>query len=187
MKTRLFIRFPSMALAGLLILTVVGILGFGPEAKAEGRGKFEGTWINDVKIVTCPPAPHIEIAALQTMTTYMRGGTLIEGSGPATPPPAISRGAGHGIWERTGGHALRTFFRSHFFDNLGRLVRIVEVSSSQDLMRGDNPDTVDIIEPYYLSGDGTSKITNLNPVDGSVIDVTEGCNEAISRPMLFED
>jgi hypothetical protein len=44
------------------------------------------------------------------------------------------------------------------------------------------------VEPYYLSGEGTNKITNINPVDGTVIEpVTEGCNEATSRPTLFEN
>ena len=42
-------------------------------------------------------------------------------------------------------------------------------------------------EPYYLKGEGTNTITNLNPVDGTVINVTEGCNDATSRPILFED
>ncbi len=187
MKTRLFTRLPGMTLAGLLTLTGVGVLGFGPAAQAGGGGKFEGTWLNDVKIVTCPPAPHIVIAAVQTMTTYMRGGILVEGGGPATPPPAVSHSAGHGIWERTGQHSFRVFFRSHFFDNLGRLVRIIEVTSHPSLIKGDNPETLDVLEPYYLSGDGTNKITNINPVDGTVINVTEGCNEATSRPVLFED
>jgi hypothetical protein len=137
--------------------------------------------------VTCPPAPHAVIAAVQSMTTYMRGGVLIEGGGPATPPPAVSRSAGHGIWEHTGDRAFRIQFRAHSFDNLGRLVRIAEVTSFPHLVDGDNPATLDVIEPYYLSGDGTNRITNINPVDGSVISVTAGCNEATSRPLLFED
>ena len=96
MKTRLFTRLPGMTLAGLLTLTGVGVLGFGPEARAAGGG-LEGTWLNEVKIVTCPPAPFAVIATVQSMTTYMRGGILVEGGGPATPPPAVSRSAGHGI------------------------------------------------------------------------------------------
>ncbi len=43
MKTRLFTRLPGMTLAGLLTLTGVGVLGFGPAAQAEDGGKFEGT------------------------------------------------------------------------------------------------------------------------------------------------
>lgn len=187
MKTRLFTRLPGMTLAGLLTLTGVGVLGFGPAAQAEGGGKFEGTWLNEVKIVPCPPAPHAVIATLQSMTTYMRGGILIEGGSPSAPPPAVSRSAGHGIWERTGHHTFRVFFRSHSFDNLGRRVRITEVTTHPSLINGDNPETPDVLEPYYLSGDGTNKITNINPVDGTVINVTEGCNEATSRPVLFED
>ena len=38
-----------------------------------------------------------------------------------------------------------------------------------------------------LCGPGTNTITNINPADGTVINVTEGCNEATCRPLLFED
>jgi hypothetical protein len=76
---------------------------------------------------------------------------------------------------------------SHSFDNLGRRVRISEVTSHPMLIQGDNPDTPDFVEPYYLSGDGTNKVTSLNPIDGTVISVTEGCNKATSAPFLFRD
>ena len=185
MKTRLFTRIPGMAVAGLVPL-MVGWLGLGAAAHAGSGPTVEGTWLNDVKIVTCPPAPPAVIATFQSMTTYMRGGLLIEGGGPATPPPAISRSAGQGIWERAGHRSFRVFFRSHSFDNLGRLVRIIEVTSHPSLIKGDNPETPDVLEPYYLSGPGTNKISNINPVDGTVSNAI-GCNEATSRPLLFED
>jgi hypothetical protein len=187
MKTRLFTRILGIEVAGLLPLMVVGGLGLGAATRAEAGPTLEGTWLNDVKIVTCPPAPHAVIATFQSMSTYMRGGLLIEGGGPATPPPAVSRSAGQGIWEGAGDRTFRVFFRSHYFDNLGRLVRIIEVTSHPSLIKGDNPETPDVLEPYYLSGPGTNKVTNINPVDGTVINVTEGCNEATSRPLLFED
>ena len=38
MKTRLFTPIPGMTLAGLLTLTGVGVLGFGPVAHADGGG-----------------------------------------------------------------------------------------------------------------------------------------------------
>jgi hypothetical protein len=185
MKTRRFTRLAGIMLAGLLTLAGVGVLGFGPAVHAEGDGALEGTWLNEVKIVTCPPAPPAVITTFQSMTTYMRGGILIEGGAP--PFPAVSRSAGQGIWERTSHHTFRVFFRAHNFDNLGRLVSIVEVTTLPSLIKGDNPETPDALEPYYLSGEGTNRITILNPVDGSVIDVTAGCNEATSRPVLFED
>jgi len=175
-----------MMLAVMLTLVVASGLVFGPKAQAgDGRG-LEGTWLNTVKIVTCPPAPHAVLATFQSMITFIRGGVLIEGGSPSAFP-AASRSAGHGIWERTGPHTFRVFFRIHSFDNLGRLVSITEVTTNPSLIKGDDPETPDIDEPYYLSGEGTNRITNLNPVDGSVINVTEGCNEATSRPILFED
>ena len=175
-------------LACLFALTGVAALGSAAVtlAHADEFHGIEGSWINDVKIVTCAPAPPQVLARVQSMTTYMQGGTLIEGSAPATPPPAVSRGTGHGVWERTGHDTFRVFFRSHFFDSVGRLVRIHEVPTHPQAFNGDNPETLDVVEPYYLSGPGTGRVTTLNPVDGSVISVTEGCNEATSRPILLE-
>jgi len=174
-----------MLLAGLVLLTA---LGFGPAAQADGGPRFEGSWLNQVRILTCPPAPPVVVATFQSMTSFVRGGIVIEGGSPPGPPPAISRSAGQGVWEGTGHHGFRVFFRFHSFDNLGRLVRITEVRTQPSLVNGDNPETPDVVEPYYLTGEGgTNRITNINPVDGTVINVTQGCNEATSRPFLFED
>jgi hypothetical protein len=171
-------------LAVMLMLVVAHGLGFGPEAQAEIAG-IEGTWLSAVKIVSCDDSD-VVFATFQSMTTYMRGGTLIEGGAP--PSPAVSRSAGHGIWERTGNHTFRAFFRFHSFDEFGRRVSIIEVTTHPRLIKGDNPETPDVIEPYYLSLEGgTNKITNLDPVDGTVVNVIEGCNEATQRPVLFED
>ena len=186
MKTGLFIRISGMTLIGVLTLAGATVLAVGPATQEDGRGKLEGTWLNEVKIVTCPPAPFAVIATFQSMHTIMRGGILLEGGGPPAPPPAVSRSAGHGIWERTGSRTFLLFFRSHSFDNLGRRVRVIEVTSHPRLIHGDYPETPGLVEPYYLSGDGTNKITNLNPVDGTVINVTEGCNKATSAPFLFQ-
>jgi hypothetical protein len=186
MNVRLVTRIVGMTLACLFTVMGPGNQGSGAVAHAND-GRLEGTWLNDVKIVTCPPDQPAVIARFQSMTTYMRGGTLVEGGGPATPPPAVSRSAGHGIWEREGRHTFRVFFRSHSLDSLGRLVRIIEVTSIPGLFRGDNPETPDVVEPYYLSGPGTNTTTNLNPADGTVINVIPGCNEVTSRPILFED
>jgi hypothetical protein len=183
MQTRRFTPLPGMTLAVMLALMVTHGLVFGPEARAEGGG-IEGTWLNTVKIVRCDDSDAV-LATFESMTTYMRGGTLIEGGSPSFP--AVSRSAGHGIWERTGGDTFLVFFRFHSFDNLGRLVSIVEVTSINELIKGDNPETPDDVEPYYLSGEGTNRIMNLNPVDGTVSNVTEGCNEATLRPVLLED
>lgn len=189
MKTRLFPWLPGVTLAGLLTLAGAGVLGFAPAAHEErGAKSLEGTWINEVKAVTCPPAPPMVLARFQGMFTFMRGGTLIEGGGPSGAPPAVWRSAGHGIWKRTGRHRYRAFFRFHSFDDLGRLVRITEVTIHPRLIGGDNPETPDVVEPYYLRGEGgTNTITNINPDDGTVINVTKGCGELTSRPVLFDD
>jgi len=184
MQTRLFTRLSGMTLAGLLTLTGIGVLDFGAAAHAAGGG-IEGTWLGTVNIVSCPD-PDVVFATFESMTTYMRGGILIEGGNP--PSPAVSRSAGHGIWERTGHHTFRSFFRFHSFDEEGRRVSIVEVTGHPRLIKGDNPETPDVLEPYYLSGKGnTNRITNLDPITGEVIEVIEGCSEATHRPVLFED
>jgi hypothetical protein len=165
-----------MTLAVMLTLVVAQGLIFGPEAQAGGGRGLEGTWLNEVKIVSCDDRD-VVFTTFESMTTFMRGGILIEGG--------ASHSAGHGIWERTGDHTFRLFFRRHNFDQGGHLVSIVEVESHPKLIQGDNPAT-DVVEPYYHSGEGTVRITNLNP-DGTVNNVTHGCNEATSRPFFFED
>ena len=165
----------------LVLLAVPAALAY---ADNSGHG-IEGTWINEVSIVNCA-TPQVVFARFTSMTTYLRGGTLIEGGGPATPPPAVSRSAGHGVWERTAHYAFQAQFRSHSFDALGRLVRITEVTSAPTLTLGDDPATPNVVEPYYLSGLGTNKITNIDPATGAVTSVTEGCNYATSRPMSID-
>jgi hypothetical protein len=187
MKTNPSTRISGLTIVfGMLTLASASILGGAPAAEADGRRGLEGTWFNEINVVTCAPAPFAVIATGQSLTTYMRGGTLIEG-GAAPPAPFVSRSAGHGIWKRAGSHSFLLFFRFDSFDSLGRRVRVTEVTSRPRLIKGDNPETPDFVEPYYLSGNGTNKVTNLNPVDGSVINVFNGCNKATSRPILFED
>lgn len=171
--------FPMLTAGWSLLAALPGL------AWATGGEPIEGAWINDVKIVSCA-APQTVLAAFQSMTTYLRGGTLIEGGAPAAPPPAVSRSAGHGIWERTGRHTIQVFFRSHSFDALGRLVRITEVTSNPTLTPGDDPTTVPV-ERVHLAGWGTNKITNLDPATGAVVSVTQGCNYATSRPLRFDN
>ena len=152
---------------------------------AQGADRFEGSWINDVKIVSCEN-PNVVLAAFTSMTSYLRGGVVIEGGAPSTPPPAVSRSAGHGVWKREGHKTLHAWIRSHSFDAVGRLVRITEVSTAPVLTNGDNPYTPGVVEPYYLAGWGTNRITNLDPATGAVLSVTEGCNYAASRPVRFD-
>src|SRR6266481_7441355 len=93
------VRFPILL---LILMSLILVNPLQPKsAKAEaGGGGIEGTWLNQVTIVTCPPAPRVVIATFQSMTTYMRGGILVEGGSPPFPPPAVSRSAGHGIWKQ---------------------------------------------------------------------------------------
>jgi len=185
MEMKELTRFSGRTLVGALAVTA---LGLAPGAQADERhGAFEGTWLNDVKIVACAPAPPIVFRTFQSMLTLIPGGTLVEGGSPGGPPPAVTRSEGFGIWKRTSAHRLLQFFRFHSFDGQGRLVSIAEVTSRPRLIHGDNPDTPDVVEPYYLKGSGTNRITNLNPADGSVINVTEGCNQSTSAPLLFQD
>ena len=166
----------STALFILILMPLILTRSMQPtsvKADAEGGG-LEGTWLNDVKIVTCPPAPPSVIATFPSMITYMHNGTLVEDGSPSYPT-AASRSGGHGIWKPTRGHSFHVFFRFHSFDGQGRLISITEVTTDPSFVNGD------------LSGNGTNKVTALNPVDGSVISATEGCNEATSRRFSFED
>ena len=185
MQMRRLTQIPGITLAVMLTLVVVQGLGFGSEAQAEDGGGLEGTWLGTVKIVDCGNRD-IVFRTFENMITYVRGGTLIEGGAP--PSPAASRSAGHGIWERTGPDTFRSFIRFHSFDEEGRRVSIGEVTTHPRLIEGDNPETPDVLEPYYLSAKGnTNRITNLDPITGEVIEVIDGCSEGTQRPVLFED
>ena len=162
-----FLILTSLILTGSMQPTPV-------KAQGEGGGGLEGTWLNDVRIVACPPGPPVVFATFQSMTTFMRGGVAIEdGSPPA--PGGVSRSTGHGIWKPTSEHSFHEFFRFHTFDEHGRLNSIVEVTSDPSLKNGE------------LSGSGTNTITVINPDDGTVVNVTRGCNEATSRRFTFQD
>ena len=168
-------RLPLLLLI-LVLVSPILISSMQPvsvKAETEGGG-IEGTWLNEVKIVACPPAPPVVFTTFPSMITYIRGGTVIEGGSPSEPP-AVTRSSGHGIWKPAPGHSFHVFFRFHSFDNSGRLVSITEVTTDPSFVNGD------------LVGGGTNRTTNLNPVDGSVINVTEGCNEATSRRLSFEN
>jgi len=189
MKMKRLIQMSGMTLVVMLALGVAQGLVFGPEVRAEGSRSLVGTWLNTVKIVDCDD-PSIVFEAFESMITYMRGGVLIEGGAPPSSgrpgDPVVSHDAGHGIWEPMGKRTFRVFFRSHGFNRDGRLVIILEVNTFPRLINGDNPDTPEV-EPYYLSGKGDNRIRILDPDIGEVIAETEGCNEAISRPILFVD
>lgn len=172
---RHFRLLPVAACAALLLPTV--------SAQASGGDRIEGTWINDVRIVRCD-TPQVVLARFESMTSYLRGGVLIEGGSPSTPPPAVSRSTGHGVWERGPGHSIRAEIRAHFFDAQGRLVRITEIRTEPALVPGDDPETTDVVEPYTLRGWGTNTITVLDGNSGQVLAQTQGCNFAVSRPML---
>ena len=167
-----------------LLAVGLGLLGMLPLQAYADDNKIEGTWINDVKIVSCI-SPQTVLAAFPSMTTYLRGGVLIEGGGPDSRPPSVWRSAGHGVWASTGRHTFQVSFPSHFFDSLGRLVRINEVTTNPTLTKGDDPNTA-AVEPYYLAGWGTNKLTNLDPVSGAVLSIVQGCNYATSRPMMLD-
>lgn len=103
MKTKLFRRISGVTLVGVLTLAGGTVLGFGPAAQEEGRGNLEGTWLNEVKIVTCPPAPFAVIATLQSMHTIMRGGILLEAAAhplrrrPSRGAPVTAYGSARGV------------------------------------------------------------------------------------------
>ena len=67
----------------------------------------------------------------------------------------------HGGTRVRGGHTFLVIFRFHVFDALGRRVSIAEVTSRPRLVRGDNPATPDVIEPYFLRGTGSNRIKAL--------------------------
>jgi len=87
MKMRWFAPLPNMTLAVMLTLVVGQGLMLAPEACAQdNKDVLEGTWLNTVKIINCNDRDVVFIT-FESMTTYMHGGTLIEGGTPRGGPP----------------------------------------------------------------------------------------------------
>jgi hypothetical protein len=89
--------------AGLLLL-VAGTQGSDPGGRLERDtlvgGKLEGAW--NVTVNVCNNGP-----TLTRLNTFMFGGTMQEFAAFVSPPLAVSRGPGHGVWEHlTDGHLL---------------------------------------------------------------------------------
>jgi hypothetical protein len=181
MQTKLWTAIPGMTLAVLLALTVGQTLVVGPEARAAGGGKLEGTWLMEATLVNCATGDPLPIPGnpFPALHTYMRGGTMLDtGASPPPPPPstAVTRSTAHGIWERTGGQTFRERFRIFSFDAAGVHVSTTEVTVERSLIQGNNAEADEII------GAGTAKF--FTPAG---VLVGEGCNEDRGRRVAFEE
>src|SRR5687768_10432253 len=117
----------STAGLGLLSLLVLGGANRAP-AQSPGTGKLEGTWFTQVSIRNCQTG-----AVLRTfpaLNTFAEGGTLIDTTTAVSP---ALRSAGHGRWEKTGGHTYSAVSVAFLFDASGnwtgmqRLTQRIEV------------------------------------------------------------
>jgi hypothetical protein len=193
-------RFALGAAAG----TLVGLLPVLAQANglwhSNGRRDFQpqGTWINTVWVwprasadADCG-APPANAGRFESLTTFFATGELIEGAGPAAGPPtvaaAVSRSAGHGLWERIGRRSILQTFRQHYLNAAGVTSRTNVVQNIAELKQGDDPATADVVEPYYLLGRGTNLITNvLIPPGSGLAPRVYGCNQSSSRPYALEE
>ncbi len=73
--------------------------------------QLEGTWVADITFRNCQTGDPIRTFA--AMSTYMRGGTMIE-SGLGQVP--LTRTAGHGIWDHDTGRHFTASFRFFRFN-----------------------------------------------------------------------
>ena len=181
MKTRLFTQIPGMTLAVLLALTVGQALVVGPEARAAGGGKLEGTWLIEAARVNCATGDPLPIPGnpFPALHTYMRGGTMLDtGASPPPPPPstAVTRSTAHGIWERTGCQTFRERFRLFNFNAAGVHVSTTEVTVERSLIQGNHSGTDEII------GAGTAKF--FTPTGALV---GGGCSVDKGRRFEFEE
>ena len=178
MKMRLLTQIPGMTLAVMLALTVGQALVVGPEARAAGGGKLEGTWLMEATRVDCATGAPLPIPGnpFPALHTYMRGGTMLDSGAGFPRPPAVTRSTAHGIWEHTGGQTFRERFRLFGFDAAGVHVSTTEVTVERSLIQGNDAEADEII------GAGTAKV--FTPAG---VLVGEGCNEDRGRRVAFED
>ncbi|MBA3715954.1 MAG: hypothetical protein H0W76_26485 [Pyrinomonadaceae bacterium] len=141
----------SGALALLLALTIsqVPVLGqdarehepqdaeeTGPQESSEHSAqarRLEGTWLTQITIRNCRTGD--PIGNIQSLITYVRGGTVVETSNGASP---AFRSTGQGVWRHNGGRryaAKFMFFRFNpdgSFAGTSKIMQDIKLSRDGD-------------------------------------------------------
>ena len=109
---------PGMMTAAVVVggAALVAAGQANPGADSEAR-KLEGTWRVQITLRNCqtgdalrPPFP--------AMATFAAGGTVTTSDGGSSP---LMRGAGHGVWQHTGGHTFAVLTEAFLFTPTGAL------------------------------------------------------------------
>jgi len=109
---------------GLAVAAAVVVMGSAQVAAGEPyhgaqfhARQLQGTWRVQITLRNCqtgdalgPPFP--------AMATFAAGGTVTTSDGGLSP---LVRGAGHGVWQRMGGHAFEALTEAFLFTPAGAL------------------------------------------------------------------
>jgi hypothetical protein len=106
----------------------------GPQESSEHSAqarKLEGTWLTQVTIRNCQTGDPIR--SVQSLTTYVRGGTLLETSNAVS---SALRSTGQGVWRHKGGRRYAATFMIFRFNPDGSFAGTARITQNIKLSRG---------------------------------------------------
>lgn len=113
MKRNLITKFAAIFAAAIVTIGV-GSATAQESRSSLGGGRLEGTWDVRVSIRNCQTGA--ELAGFDSLTQFMRGGTLIDSTSGIRPS---LKTPGHGIWQHLRGNLYRFSFKAFHFDAAG--------------------------------------------------------------------
>jgi hypothetical protein len=109
----------------------------GPQESSERSARarrLEGTWLMQVTIRDCQTGDSGDpIISIQSLTTYVRGGTLLETSNAVSP---ALRSTGQGVWRHKGGRRYAAKFMFFRFNPDGSFAGTTRITQDMELSRG---------------------------------------------------
>jgi hypothetical protein len=141
------ISFPLVAAA--LLLTLISGLNSQSSVRADGESapQLEGSWVDDVTIVSGPNAG----VTIKNLSTYSRGGGMVTLPAGGIPPPLRSS-TGHGTWIHKRGHTFTDTILFFIYDPAGQFVATVKVHQSLTVSEGGDEyngnASFDVFDPF---------------------------------------
>ena len=161
----------SLALVTIAI-TVILIAGldsrFSVKAGGESAPQLEGSWVDDVAIVSGPSAG----LTIKNLSTYSRGGGLVTLPAGGIPPP-LQSSAGHGTWIHSDGRTFTDTTLFFIYDPAGQLIATLKLHQSLTIDEGG--------DEY----NGNSSFDVFDPA-GNLIPGFSGCSTVHGRRISVE-
>jgi hypothetical protein len=151
-KTQTFV----IALAMMLTLTFGFSNAYGQDVEdkqsfdllrqGDNGNSIVGTWVSEVTIRNCQTSAIL--ANVKALNTFNQGGTMMEAGGGNS----ITRGPGHGTWDRIRGNQYRSVFMFFRFNPDGTYAGFQKVRRLHTLNDGETLTTTAAFDNYNAAG-----------------------------------